>query len=111
MIIDADFAISLFTETKAPYFNFGGDEEARDADELQRWLEDISLRGHEAIEVVLGQVVRLPMQFVHLAHLRWECNNFFSVLEQIIFTVVLAKTCQVGLAKVHTCRSHLTPNC
>lgn len=87
MIIDADSAISLFPETKVPYFNFGSDEEARDADELQRWLEDISLCGHEAIEVVLGQVIRLPMQFVHFAHLRWECNNFFSVLEQIIFLV------------------------
>lgn len=80
MIIDVDSVISLFILAKAPYFHFGSDEEARDADELQRWLEDISLCGHEAIKVVLGQVVRLPVQFVHFTHLQQECDHFFSVL-------------------------------
>lgn len=70
LIMIADSPDSLFIQTKAPYFYFGCDEEARDADELQRWFEDISLCGHEAIKVVLGQVVRLPMQLVHLAHLQ-----------------------------------------
>lgn len=87
MLIDVDSAISLFIEVKAPYFHFGSDEEAGDANELQRWLEDISLRGHEAIEVVLGQVVRLPVQFVHLTHLQRERNNVFSVFEQVVFLV------------------------
>lgn len=52
------------------YLYFGSDEETGDAYELQRWLEDISLCGHEAIKVVLSEVVRLPVQFVHLTHLK-----------------------------------------
>lgn len=44
----------LYIESNTAYFNFGSDEEAGDADELQRCLEDVSLRGHEAIKVVLG---------------------------------------------------------
>lgn len=52
------------------YLDFSSDEEASYADELQSRLEDVSLRGHEAIKVVLSMVVRLPPQLVHLAHLR-----------------------------------------
>lgn len=49
--------------------HLGGDEEAGDADELQCGLEDVALSGHEAVEVVLGQVIRLPVQLVHLTDL------------------------------------------
>lgn len=86
-ILINDSPVSLSIQTRASYLNFGSDEEARDANELQRWLEDVSLCGHEAIEVVLGQVVRLPVQFVNFTHLRWEHNNLFIALEQIISPV------------------------
>ena len=49
--------------------HLGGDKEAADANELQRGLEHAALRGHEAVKVVLGQVIRLPMQLVHLTDL------------------------------------------
>lgn len=42
------------------YLDFSSDKETSYADELQSWLEDISLCGHEAIEVVLSVVVCLP---------------------------------------------------
>jgi len=74
------FVIPLYTlgGANATYLHFGGDEETGDADELQRWLEDVPLRGHEAVEVVLGEVVWLPVQLVHLAHLKTGTQNGMS---------------------------------
>lgn len=57
------------------HLHFSSDEEASDADELQPRLEDVSLRGHEAIKVVLSVVVRLAPQLVHLADLRERHEN------------------------------------
>ena len=37
--------------------HLGGDEEAADANELQSGLEHVALCGHEAVKVVLGQVI------------------------------------------------------
>ena len=39
------------------YLHLGGDEEAADANELQSGLEHVALCGHEAVKVVLGQVI------------------------------------------------------
>ena len=57
-------------QSHSAHLYFGSDEETGDAYELQRWFKDVSLRAHEAIKVVLSQVVCLPVQFVHLAHLK-----------------------------------------
>lgn len=47
----------------------GGNEERRDADELQVVFVDILLSEHEAVKVVLGKVRRLSVEAVHLTHL------------------------------------------
>lgn len=57
------------------HLHFSSDEETSDADELQSGLEDVPLLGHVAVEVVLGVVVRLPPQLVHLAHLAGQREN------------------------------------
>lgn len=52
------------------HLHLGGDEERRDAQQLQMLLTDVLLRQHEAVEEILRQVRRLPVETVHLAHLR-----------------------------------------
>lgn len=52
----------------------GGDEERGDAEELQTILVDVLLSQHEAVEVVLREVSRLPVEAVHLAHLHTETS-------------------------------------
>lgn len=52
------------------HLDLGGDEERRDPEQLQVLFADVLLRQHEAVEVVLGEVGRLPVEAVHLAHLR-----------------------------------------
>lgn len=47
----------------------GGNEERRDADELQVVFVDILLSEHEAVKVVLGKVRCLSVKAVHLTHL------------------------------------------
>lgn len=59
--------------------HFGGDEEAGDADELQRGLQHVPLRGHEAVEVILSEVIRLSVQLVDLAYLQTENSEFRTV--------------------------------
>lgn len=51
------------------HLDLGGDEERRDAEQLQELLADVFLRQHEAVKEVLSQVRRLPVEAVHLAHL------------------------------------------
>lgn len=51
------------------HLDLGGDEERRDAEQLQKLLTDVFLRQHEAVKEVLSQVRRLPVEAVHLAHL------------------------------------------
>lgn len=60
---------------KSFYLYFSSNEETGDADELQRRLEDVFLRGHEAIKVVLSEVVRLPVQFVDFTHLQKQSRS------------------------------------
>lgn len=55
---------------RGAHLDLGGDEERRDADELQVVLVDVLLSQHEAVEEVLGQVGGLPVEAVHLAHLQ-----------------------------------------
>ena len=50
----------------------GGDEERRDAEQLQVLFADVLLGQHEAVEVVLSEVGRLPVEAVHFAHLHTD---------------------------------------
>lgn len=50
----------------------GGDEECRDADELQAVFADVLLSQHEAVEVVLSEIGRLSVEAVHFTHLHGD---------------------------------------
>lgn len=58
------------------HLHLGGDEERRDAQQLQMLLTDVLLRQHEAVEEILRQVRRLPVETVHLAHLRTNRSGY-----------------------------------
>lgn len=57
------------SKTLRTHLDLGGDEECRDAEELQALLADVILRKHETVKEILCQVRRLPVEAVHLAHL------------------------------------------
>lgn len=52
-----------------PYLHLGCYKETGYPDELQHVLLNVVLRQHEAVEVILSQVERLPVQSVGLTHL------------------------------------------
>ena len=54
---------------RGTHFYLGGDEERRDAEQLQVLFADVLLGQHEAVEVVLSEVRRLPVEAVHFTHL------------------------------------------
>ena len=62
----------------AAHLELGGDEETGDAQKLQLRLE-VAARGAEvAVDEVHRQVVRLPVQSVHLAHLQQTTSEVIS---------------------------------
>lgn len=52
------------------YLDFGGDEESRDADELQPLLFRVVLGEHESVKEVLRQVERLSVKQISLTYLK-----------------------------------------
>lgn len=52
------------------YLDFGGDEDSRDADELQPLLFRVVLGEHESVKEVLCQVERLSVKQISLTYLK-----------------------------------------
>lgn len=53
-----------------PDLDLWGDEQRRDADELQIVFVHVLLRQHEAVKEILSQIRRLSVETVHLTHLK-----------------------------------------